>query len=279
MLLLLYTCECPFVDQPCGLYSSDETPEFILINKEPEPDPENPSKLIYTEDPLILHTPTGRIINYVEDEEHGVRLFWQPKVEEGKEPDPDDIEFLPLGYDEFFGRQATVAKDTFWISLVKSVENACKPLLAKLEKWTEEKKKAGEIRKELYKKELELIDAELTLKEAMEDLDEALKILQKEEEKKSEQGIEEEEDASVSEPAKPTTDQAPMAEVEEEDEEEDEEDDTTASSFGSIGGDNSKNNDQNGSNGKTKFAAASLSFGTFNLISLVSLAHSLCVCI
>ncbi|KAL8496427.1 hypothetical protein ACS0TY_020224 [Phlomoides rotata] len=244
-------------------WENEITPEFILINKEPEPDPENPSKLIYTEDPLILHTPTGRIINYIEDEEHGIRLFWQPKVEEGEEPNLDDVEFLPLGEDEFYGREAE--DNTFWGRLVKSVENASKPWLDKLEKWTQEKKKAVEIRRELYKKEVELFEAELTLKEAVEDLDEELKILQKEEENKLEQegGIEEEEDTSVSEAAKQTTDQAPTLEADEEDEEED---DTTASSFGSIEGENSKNNDQNG---KTKFASASLSFGTFNLISLV----------
>ncbi|KAG0480653.1 hypothetical protein HPP92_011511 [Vanilla planifolia] len=54
--------------------------EFILINQEPEPDPQDPSKLIYREDPLILHTPSGRLINYVEDEKYGLRLFWQPHL-------------------------------------------------------------------------------------------------------------------------------------------------------------------------------------------------------
>ncbi|KAL8477061.1 hypothetical protein ACS0TY_029395 [Phlomoides rotata] len=62
-------------------WENEETPEFILINKEPETDPENPSKLIYTEDPLILHTPTGRIINYIEDEEH---YFGSQKWRRGK---------------------------------------------------------------------------------------------------------------------------------------------------------------------------------------------------
>ncbi|KAL0390022.1 UNVERIFIED_CONTAM: hypothetical protein Scaly_0359300 [Sesamum calycinum] len=80
-------------------WSKDEKPEFVLLNKEPEPDPEDPSKLVYNEDPLILHTPTGRIINYVDDEEHGIRLFWQPPVKEG-DVDPDKAEFLPLEEEE-----------------------------------------------------------------------------------------------------------------------------------------------------------------------------------
>ncbi|KAJ0660796.1 hypothetical protein HanOQP8_Chr14g0541691 [Helianthus annuus] len=49
-------------------WENESAPEFILLNKEPEPDPEDPSKLVYAEDPVILHTPTGRIINYVETE-------------------------------------------------------------------------------------------------------------------------------------------------------------------------------------------------------------------
>lgn len=191
-------------------------------------------------------------------------------MEEGEEPDPDSVEFLPLGDDD------DVEKDSFWSSLVKSVENACKPWLDKLDKLAQEKKEAAEMRKELYKKEVELKEAELALKEAVEDLDEELKILQKVEENKLEQEEEEEEeeDASVSEAAKQTTDQAPTLEAEEDDEEEDDDDDedTTASSFGSIEGENSKNSDQKESSGKTKFASASLSFGNFNLITLVNIS-------
>ncbi|KAI3450671.1 hypothetical protein Pfo_007336 [Paulownia fortunei] len=247
-------------------WSKDEKPEFVLINKEPEPDPENPSKLIYREDPLILHTPTGRIINYVDDEEHGIRLFWQPPLKEGEDVDPDKAEFLPLGFDEFYGQEESVQKDNLWMRLITAVENACKPVLVGLEKWSEEKKKASETKMELLKKELELVEAELSLKEVIEDLDEELKRMQKEEEKKVEQGVEEE-DISMSEPANQLEQTPPEAE---EEEDEEEEEDITHSSFGSIEGQNSTNNDQKGSKfGKSTFAASSLSFGSSNLFSLV----------
>ncbi|KAK6141926.1 hypothetical protein DH2020_024329 [Rehmannia glutinosa] len=250
-------------------WAKDENPEFVLINKEPEPDPENPSNLIYNEDPLILHTPTGRIINYIDDEENGIRLFWQPPLKEGEDVDPDKAQFLPLGFDEFYGREVNVEKDNLWMRLLTSVENACKPIFVGLDKWVEEKKKASETKMELLKKELELVEAELSLKEAIEDLDEELKRMQKEEEKKVEQGVvEEDEDISVSEKANQLEQTPPEPEEEGEDEEE-EDDDVTPSSFGSIDGQNSGNSDQKGSKpGKSTFAAASLSFGSSSLISL-----------
>ncbi|KAL2511138.1 hypothetical protein Adt_16738 [Abeliophyllum distichum] len=247
-------------------WSKDEKPEFILINKEPEPDPEDPSKLRYTEDPLIVHTPTGRIINYVDDEEHGIRLFWQPHVKEGEDIDPDEAEFLPLGFDEFYGREVNVKKGNWWMSLVTAVENACRPMLDKLEKWTEEKKKGSETKMELLKKELELAEAELSLKEVIEDLDEELKRMQKEAEKKVERGLDEED--IISEEVDPL--EKTYREAEEDDDEEEEEDDVAPSSFGSIEDPKSVNNDQKGNkSGKSTFAASSLSFASSGLLSTV----------
>ncbi|KAG8362942.1 hypothetical protein BUALT_BualtUnG0021000 [Buddleja alternifolia] len=249
-------------------WSKDEKPEFVLINKEPEPDPENPSKLVYTEDPLILHTPTGRIINYVDDDENGIRLFWQPPLKEGEDVDPDNAEFLPLGFDEFYGREVSVQEGNMWMRLRRSVANACKPMFDRLEKWTEEKKKASEAKMELIKKELELVEAELSLKEAIEDLDDELKRLQKEEEKKVEQLGIDEEDVSISEAEKTS----PLeAEEEEGEDEEDEDDINNPSSFGSIEDQSSANNDDHkGSKfGKSTFASSSLSFASPNLVSLV----------
>lgn len=251
----------------------------MLINKEPEPNPEDPSQPIYDEDPLILHTPTGRIIDYVDDEEHGIRLFWQPPMEEGKEPNPDEAEFLPLGFDEFYGRDI-VPQDNWWIRLVKSMENKGTAILDGLEKWAEEKKKAGETKIDVLKKEVELMEAELDLKEAIEDLDEELKLLQQEEENKveeEEEGVEEEEDTTISKPAikveaEQTTIGGEAEEEDEEDQEEEDEDDATASSFGSVGGQSSTNKNEKGSgSGKSTFAAASLTFGSSNLVFSVSL--------
>lgn len=248
----------------------------MLVNKEPEPHPENPSQLIYNEDPVILHTPTGRVIDYVEDEEHGIRLFWQPQKED-EHANPDEAEFLPLGFDEFYGREVIAPQDSLWVRLVKSMESKGTAALDGLEKWAEEKKKAQETKLEVLKKEIELVDAELDLKEAMEDLDEELKVLQKEEEDKMEDGVGEEEETLVSEPASQIDQTPPAAEEEEEDEEEEqeEEDDATASSFGSVGGQSSTKNDEKGSGfGKSTFAASSLTFGSSNLVSLVSSTYS-----
>lgn len=253
----------------------------MLINKEPEPNPDDPSQPIYDEDPLILHTPTGRLIDYVDDEEHGIRLFWQPPVKEGEEPNPDEAEFLPLGFDEFYGREVTVPEDNWWIRLVKSMENRATKVLDGLDKWAEEKKKSSEAKIEVLKKEVELMEAEMDLKEAIEDLDEELKMLQEEEENKAEEeGVEEEEETTISEPA--TNAEAKQTsfggeakeevdDQEEEEEEEDDDDDATASSFGSARGQSSANKNEKGSGfGKSTFAASSLTFGSSNLVSLVS---------
>ncbi|MCD7470317.1 hypothetical protein HAX54_010051 [Datura stramonium] len=251
-------------------WSKDEKPEFVLLNKEPEPDPEDPSKLVYTEEPVILHTPTGRIINYVEDEEHGIRLFWQPSLKEGEDVDPAKVEFLPLGFDDFYGRGG-VKSDNVWKQFVTSVENACKPMFDKLEKWTEEKKKAGEMKIELLKKEFELAEAELSLKEALEDMDDELKRMQEEEEKKAEMGIQEEDDILTSEPTdKLENTWAEKKEDEEEEEEEEDEEEVTASSFGSVDNQSSNKTEKKDSkSGKAPFGASSLSFAACSLVPTV----------
>ncbi|KAK8489475.1 hypothetical protein V6N13_018975 [Hibiscus sabdariffa] len=253
-------------------WSKDETPEFILINKEPEPDPEDPSKLIYTEDPLILHTPTGRLINYIEDEEHGVRLFWQPPLKEGEEVDAEKIQFLPLGFDEFYGREVIQKRDNIWKRFITAIENSLKPGFDKLEKWTEEKKKAGELKMELIEKELDFIEAELCLEEAMEDYDEELKKKEEEEEKKMEL-LEDEEDTSVlaihEEKAIPKDDvhkgvNEEEEEEDEEDDDDDDDDDVTPSSFGSVAADQRRKKPW-----EPPFSSSSLSFASCSLVSAV----------
>ncbi|GMN56234.1 hypothetical protein TIFTF001_025342 [Ficus carica] len=163
-------------------WSKDDTPEFVLVGKEPETDPDDPSKPVETEDPLILHTPTGRLINYKEDAEHGIRLFWQP--EDGNVEDSEKIEYLPHGFDEFYGRDTGTKKEGILKRFVSAVEKAYKPVLDKLERWTEEQKQASELRMKLIEKELDLIEAEISLEETIEELDEELKTREKEEEKK-----------------------------------------------------------------------------------------------
>lgn len=287
------------------LPEEEEKPEFILINKEPEPDPKDPSKLIYTEDPLILHTPTGRIINYIDDEEHGIRLFWQPPLKEGEEIDPEKVEFLPLGFDEFYGR-VDDSEDSKVVQFMKALENTLKSWLENLDKWIEEKKKEREIRLELVEKELELKEAELDLQEAIEDYDNELKRMQEEEEKKTGMGLEEEEGEEQATVHEKTADQeeddedegedAPSsfgsrteqdsrnkddeieserspfgANAEEDEEDEEDEDEDEPSSFGSAIKQDSTNKDEKTRNGRSPFAAASLSCASSGLISVVSL--------
>lgn len=261
------------------------TPEFVLLNKEPEPDPEDPSKLVQKEDPVILHTPTGRIINYVDDEKHGVRLFWQPPLEEGEDVDPAKVEFLPLGFDEFYGVEAPVVKEHPIKRFVLGMEKAVKPMLEGLEKWTEEKKKANEERKEMIQKELELVEAEICLEEAIEDMDEELKKKEQEEEKKTEMGLAEEDEdvlvVPVSKEEKVDTAKEKVQEQkqkekiqvkkqeeeykddddqsDDDDDDDDEDDDLGPSSFGSV----------DKRSRKSPFSSSSLSFASCTLFPAV----------
>ncbi|WOL15516.1 protein TIC 100 isoform X2 [Canna indica] len=239
--------------------------EFVLINKEPEPDPEDPSKLIYTEDPLIYHTPTGRIINYVEDEKYGVRLFWQPLVKKEEDVDPDKAKFLPLGYDEFYGRSAPVEveKKGGLRGMIASVQNIVKPFFDRLEHWAEEKKKTSEIKLELIEKELELIEAEISLEEALEDLDMELKRKQEEEEKRAVAG--KDQDGSFASAVK---DEA----VSDNDEEEDDDDvEVEPTSFGTVtqGKADNDTNPKDNKPGKSPFSSLSLSITSPALLAMV----------
>nr|XP_043631962.1 protein TIC 100 [Erigeron canadensis] len=264
-------------------WEKDESPEFILLNKEPEPDPEDPSKMVYTEDPVILHTPTGRIINYVDDEEHGIRLFWQPPLKDGEDVDASKVTFLPLGDEELFERDdRNVLERT-----VTSLQDKCKLMLENLEKWREEKKKESEVKLKLIETEIEIVEAESELKEIIKEMDDELKKLEKEEEKKMEMGLEDEDE---DEPVE-KSEEVPHVEIkvdevkndgdgddaddEDEDEEEDEEDDddeNTPPSFGSVIKDqDSTKNDQKGKNGgrSSPFASSSLQFSSVGLVSMV----------
>lgn len=247
----------------------DDDPEFVLINKEPEPDPEDPSKLIYTEDPLIFHTRTGRLINYVDDEKYGVRLFWQPRLKEGEDVDPEKVEFLPLEYDEFFGKTSGAKKESKLSRLITKVENALKPLFEKFEKWAEEKKKASEMNLKLIEKELDFIEAEICLEETLEDMENELKMKQEEEEKRAAAG----KDKDESSPA--AADQDAAASDDGDDEEDEDGDESAPASFGTVrqgraDEDTSTNSLGESKPGNSPFSSLTLSVASGNLISLVS---------
>ncbi|KAJ1686104.1 hypothetical protein LUZ63_017494 [Rhynchospora breviuscula] len=229
--------------------------EFVLINKEPEPDPEDPSKLVYTEDPLIVHTPSGRLINFVEDEEYGVRLFWQPErppPETYGETEQDTIDvskarFLPFGYNEFFGIKEETDKEEE--GLIEWVGNALKSWSERLEKWGEEKKKTKEMNLQLLEKEMDFVEAKICLEEAVKDMETELEKKQREEERKVEKYDQEETTAvpvSVSDKSnvgssKENVDQVGKkdgydgdSDSEDDDDDDDEDDDGGRASFGTV---------------------------------------------
>ncbi|XP_031488908.1 protein TIC 100 [Nymphaea colorata] len=242
-------------------WSKDEDPEFILVNKEPEPDPEDPAKLVHTDDPLILHTPSGRFINFVDDEKYGVRLFWQPEVGDEDEIDPENAKFLPLGFDEFYGRTTVVRKKSKLLGFVQAAERFIKPAMNVLEKWCEEQKKACEMRLKLIDQELELKEAEVCLKEAIEEMEKELELEQKEEEKKAAMRSKE-----VKEDFSPTVVEGD-AEIEAEEEESAEE---VPWSFGSVSQDQPEREREEADKGKKHgnpfpFASFSTSLTSCNL--------------
>lgn len=204
----------------------------------------------------------------------------------GEDVDPEKAVFLPLGYDDFFGIEDEKKKESIWMCIILAIENACKPWFDKLDKWTEEQKKINEEEKKAIEEDLELIEAEIGLEEAIEDMEELLRIREKEEEKKAKMGLLDEDDddddnegdgdymTSVTKqdekaPAKVV--EVP-AEVEEEDDDDwdDEEDDNSAqSSFGSVE-QGQTTDQQKGKPGKSPFSASSLAFASSSLISAVS---------
>ncbi|CAN6438676.1 unnamed protein product [Victoria cruziana] len=243
-------------------WSKDEDPEFILVNKEPEPDPEDPSKLVNVDDPLILHTPSGRFINFVDDEKYGVRLFWQPEVGDENEIAPENANFLPLGFDEFYGRTTVVRKKSKLLGIVEAAERFIKPAMNVLEKWCEEQKKACEMRLKLIDQELELKEAEICLKESIEEMEKELELEQKEEERKAamrRKGVKEDVSPTVAE-----------GDADFEAEEEEESVEEAPWSFGSVSEDQPHKEREKADNGKnhgnpSPFASFSTSIASCNI--------------
>ncbi|XP_076887224.1 protein TIC 100-like [Bidens hawaiensis] len=252
-------------------WENDQSPEFILLNKEPEPDPEDPSKLVYTEDPVILHTPTGKIINYVEDEEHGIRLYWQPPAKDGEEVDPSEIKFLPLGDEELFERE----ERNFLERVLTSAQDKCKVMLENLEKRIEEKKKESDARLKLIETDIEIAEAESELNEIIKEMDDELKKLEKEEEKKMEMELEAEAEAEDDDEVVEKSEEVSRVEVkvddvkedvkDDDEDDEDDDDDDAPPSFGFV------IKDENSKNGgrSSPFAASSMQFGSLGLSSMV----------
>ncbi|KAI3520589.1 hypothetical protein L1887_10039 [Cichorium endivia] len=249
-------------------WEKDESPEFILINKDPKPDPEDPSKMVYTEDPVILHTPTGRIINYVDDEEHGIRLFWQPTLEDGEDVDfdPSKVDFLPLGDEELFERD----ERSFLQRTLTSLQEKCKVMVENLEKKIDEKKKESDFKLKMIETDIEIAEAESELKEIIKEMDDELKRLEKEEEKKMEVELEDEDDKI--EKVEEVDEVSKVEDDVDDDEDDDVDDEDESTPFGSVIEDQgSIKSDENGKrSGKSSpFSSVSLSFASCGVASLV----------
>ena len=150
--------------------------------------------------------------------------------------------------------------------MITAVQNALKPLLDKLEKWTEERKEGSEMKQKLIEKELEFIEAEICLEEAIEDLETLLKMKQKEEEKRAAAGKDSDDFSRSAD-----LDDADSEDGEDEDEDEDE---GAPTSFGTVEGEVDKETTADSTDesklGKSPFSSLSLSFTTCSLASLVS---------
>lgn len=200
-------------------------------------------------------------------------MFWQPQVEEEEDVDPEKVEFLPLGFDEFYGTKTPEKKENILMRLVSTLEKGLKPKLEKIGKWAEEKKKESELKKQLIEKELELIEAEICLEEAIEDMDEMLKRKEKEEEEEEEEAKKGLLDEDVT--SSTNQDKKASAEEEGEDDEDDEDDDgddappssfdAPPSSFGSVSADQKPSKPRD-----SPFSTASLHFASSTLVSGVS---------
>ena len=197
-------------------------------------------------------------------------MFWQPPLKEGEDVDPEKVKFLPLGFDEFYGRKV-IDKENSSKHSVSWLKNGLKSRLDSLQKWAEERKKDSELEKELIEKELEMIETEIFMEETIEDMEEELKWIEKEEDKKM-MGL-------LGKDSTSSTNLETKASVEEEGEEEnnydydddEDADDAPPSSFGSIAAYQDPSKDQKPNKPRdSSFSTASLHFASSTPVSGVS---------
>ncbi|KAL3682761.1 hypothetical protein R1sor_000783 [Riccia sorocarpa] len=129
-------------------YEWQKDDEFVLLsNKDSDPMYQDPANLHPDmEGEILLHTPTGQLINWAEDKDGNLRFFIQPITEDG-EIRPELAVPLPLGFDEFMGEVDSEGK-----MIDESRRNLTIEERLKLEK--EDKKKE---KQELFQAELEEI--------------------------------------------------------------------------------------------------------------------------
>lgn len=133
-------------------------PEFMRIG--------NPKR---KEDELLLHVPTGRLINWAKDSKGRVRLFWQPVRSDGKVK-PEDVKFLPLGFDEFMGKTKE-APESEQEKLERLLEEEKRSIKEKFQKQIEEKNKELEEERKNIELEMKYIENQEKMEDAVEEME------------------------------------------------------------------------------------------------------------
>jgi hypothetical protein len=114
---------------------------------------------------VLLHVPTGRIINWIQDKQGRLRFFFTPLLEKGEAIDPSAAIPLPLGFDEYMKDETedspkdVKAKNFFqrfkeaWDKNKEEYEQERKNKREELEKKWKEEDKVAEIRQKLRRAE------------------------------------------------------------------------------------------------------------------------------
>lgn len=139
-------------------YWWSKDPEFMRIGN-----PEN------KEDELLLHVPTGRLINWAEDSEGRVRLFWQPAISDGGVK-PKDVEFIPLGFDEFMGKTKEESESQEE-KLERLLEEEKRSIKEKFQQKVEKKKKEWEEERKNIELEMKYIENQEKMEDAVEEME------------------------------------------------------------------------------------------------------------
>eukprot|EP01018_Ginkgo_biloba_P018254 Gb_21241 [translate_table: standard] len=242
-------------------YWWSKDPEFMRIGSTEDP-----------EDELLLHVPSGKLINWAEDKEGRVRLFWQPLRLDG-EVNPEEAVFLPLGFDEFMGK--TKAEHTE----KETEEERLKRVWAeedqrRKEKWRqedEERRKRWEEERKQVELELKYIEAEEKLEDILEDIEYELKIKQINEEAMERKNREKE----PKDTSGPEESEGGPSQDDEEAEEEDDDADKKPRSFGTVAlcesqQQHTNSDTKNNTNGRPCSSATPTLFASLSMFPLVA---------
>lgn len=161
------------ISHGCCTAADDEF--VVLSNRDSDPMMQDPANLDpEVEGDILLHVPTGQLINWAEDKDGNLRFFVQPVTEDGVIR-PELAVPLPLGFDEFMGEV-----DSEGNKIDESRRNLTIEERQKLEKEDKKKEKDRRLKEEIAeieRKESEKIKAleqELYVKDLENQLENAL---------------------------------------------------------------------------------------------------------